>query len=197
MIRGGFGVYFNKTEEEIGLQQLSAAPFSLASFGSASVGGSPAFANPYLDVAGGPGATNPFPFVPPTKGQAVDFSQFLPLDINVVNPNFTNPYAMNFNLNIQRELPGATIVAGRLRRRARPALDHGLRRKSDLARRGRGLRGRSGLHRRPGQSSMSTIRVMPRTPRAMCSPRWVRKAAPEYQITIRCRLNSGNSLLMA
>jgi len=110
VIRGGFGVYFNKMEEEIGLQQLSAAPFSLAAFGAASAGGSPAFANPYKDVAGGASAPNPFPFTPPTKGQAVDFSQFLPLDINVVNPNFTNPYAMNFNLNIQREMPGAMLL---------------------------------------------------------------------------------------
>ena len=109
VIRGGFGVYFNRTEEELGLQQLSAYPFSLASEGAATVGGSPSFANPFADIAGGPSAVNPFPFTPPAKGSKVDFSQFYPLDFSTVNPNFTDPYAMNFNLNIQRELPGAMV----------------------------------------------------------------------------------------
>jgi Carboxypeptidase regulatory-like domain len=110
VIRGGFGVYFNRTEEELGLQQLSAYPFSFASQGAASVGGSPSFANPFADIAGGPSAVNPFPFTPPAKGSKVDFSQFYPLDFSTINPNFTDPYAMNFNLNIQRELPGAMIL---------------------------------------------------------------------------------------
>ena len=110
VIRGGFGVYFNRTEEELGLQDLSAVPFSLTSFGIGSAGGSPSFAKPYTDIATGQTVANPFPFTPPTKGQAVDFSQFLPLSINVMNPNFTDPYAMNFNLNFQRELPGAMIL---------------------------------------------------------------------------------------
>jgi hypothetical protein len=110
VIRGGFGVYFNRTEEELGLQDLSAVPFSLTSFGAGSSGGSPNFANPFTDIASGQSFANPFPFTPPTKGSAVDFSQFLPLSINVINPNFTDPYSMNFNLNIQRELPGAMIL---------------------------------------------------------------------------------------
>jgi Carboxypeptidase regulatory-like domain len=110
VIRGGFGIYFNRTEEELGLQDLSAVPFSLTSFGIGSAGGSPNFANPFTDIATGQTLANPFPFTPPTKGQAVDFSQFLPLSINVINPNFTDPYAMNFNLNFQRELPGAMIL---------------------------------------------------------------------------------------
>ncbi|MGB6941674.1 MAG: carboxypeptidase regulatory-like domain-containing protein [Bryobacteraceae bacterium] len=110
VIRGGFGVYFNRTEEELSLQQLGDPPFSITSYGASSVGGSPSFANPFADIAGGPGASNPFPFTPAPKGAAVDFSQFLPLDINVTNPNFTDPYAMNFNLNIQRELPGAMVL---------------------------------------------------------------------------------------
>jgi hypothetical protein len=110
VIRGGFGVYFNRTEEELGLQQLTSYPFSLDSFGATGVGGSPSFANPYADIAGGPSAVNPFPFTPPAKGSAVNFSQFYPLDFNTVSPNFTDPYSMNFNLNIQRELPGAMVL---------------------------------------------------------------------------------------
>lgn len=82
----------------------------MSSEGAAGVGGSPSFANPFADIGGGPSAVNPFPFTPPAKGSTVDFSQFYPLDFNTVNPNFTDAYAMNFNLNIQRELPGAMIL---------------------------------------------------------------------------------------
>ena len=110
VIRGGFGIYFNRTEEELGLQQLFNPPFAIFSTGASGVGGSPSFANPYADIAGGPSAANPYPFTPATKGSTVNFSQFEPLDFNTVNPNFTDPYAMNFNLNIQRELPGAMIL---------------------------------------------------------------------------------------
>jgi len=110
VIRGGFGIYFNRTEEELGLQQLFNPPFAIFSVGAASNGGSPSFANPYEDIAGGPAAANPYPFVPATRGSNVDFSQFYPLDFDTINPNFTDPYAMNYNLNIQRELPDAMIL---------------------------------------------------------------------------------------
>jgi hypothetical protein len=111
VIRGGFGVYYNRSEEELALQNLGAVPFSLTSVGAASVSGfSPAFANPFMDIAGGGSVPNPFPFAPPTKGSNVDFTQFYPMSINVINPNFTSPYAMNYNLNIQRQLPGAFIL---------------------------------------------------------------------------------------
>jgi hypothetical protein len=110
VVRGGFGVYFNRTEEELGLQQLSAAPFLITSFGAGNIGGSPSFINPYVDIATGSVAPSPFPFAPPTKGSSPNFSAFEPFDINVVNPNLTDPYSMNFNLNVQRELPGSMIL---------------------------------------------------------------------------------------
>jgi hypothetical protein len=109
-IRGGFGVYFNRSSEELALQQLGAPPYFIASFGASAIGGSPSFANPYVDIATGNAAPNPYPFVPATKGQAVDFSQFEPFSMNVVNPNFTDAYAMNYNLNMQRELPGQMVL---------------------------------------------------------------------------------------
>ena len=110
VIRGGFGIYFNRNEEELGLQQLSAAPFSVTNFGVGNIGGSPSFANPYKDVSTGQLAPNPFPFVPARPGSAVDFSQFEPFSMNTSNPNSTSPYSMNFNLNVQRELPGSMIL---------------------------------------------------------------------------------------
>ena len=111
VIRGGFGIYFNRTEEELLLQNLGAPPFSLTSIGAASVPGySPAFANPYQDIASGKTVPNPFPFTAATSGSNINFQQFYPMSLNVINPNFTAPYAMNFNFNVQKELPSAVLL---------------------------------------------------------------------------------------
>ena len=113
-VRGGFGVYFNRTEEEGSLQNLGNPPFGIASFGNPNapqIG----FPNPFVDPTGSSAtAANPFPFSAfPKVGQAVDFTQpgFEPLVVNVINPNYTTPYAMNFNLTLQREFPGNTVVS--------------------------------------------------------------------------------------
>jgi hypothetical protein len=111
VIRGGYGIYFNRSESELALQDLGAVPFSITSNGAADFGGDPSFANPFTDIKTGQSIPNKFPFTPAKKGdKTVNFSQFFPMSINVVDPNFTAPYAMNFNLNIQRELPGAMIA---------------------------------------------------------------------------------------
>ena len=110
VIRGGFGVYFNRTESELALQDLGSVPFSTSSNGIADVGGSPSFANPFTDISTGKSIPNKFPFTPAKPGSNVDFSQFFPMSLNVIDPNFTAPYAMNYNLNVQRELPGAMIA---------------------------------------------------------------------------------------
>ena len=110
VVRGGFGVYFNRSEEELTLQNLGAVPFSTSSPGIGGVpGGSPSFANPFMDIATGQTIANPFPLAPVTKGANVNFAAYEPLDISTINPNFTSPHAMNFNLNVQRELPGAVV----------------------------------------------------------------------------------------
>ena len=109
-IRGGFGVYFNRFEEELALQNLTAPPFSQFSSGIGDIGGNPSFAAPFTDIATGQSIGNKFPFTPAKKGQNVDFNQFLPLDINTVSPNLTSPYAFNYNVNIQRELPSNMIL---------------------------------------------------------------------------------------
>jgi len=107
-VRGGFGIYFNRSEEELSLQNLGAVPFSITSHGAGGSGAqnaSPSFANPYVDIATRQTVANPFPFTPAAKGSNVNFSPYFPLVINVINPNFTAPYAMNFNFNVQRQLP--------------------------------------------------------------------------------------------
>lgn len=110
VIRGGFGIYYNRSEEELTLQNLTAVPFSIFSTGIGDIGGSPSFAAPYTDISTGQSIPNKFPLVPPKKGSNVDFSFFEPLDFSTVNPDFTSPYAMNYNLNIQRQLPGSMIL---------------------------------------------------------------------------------------
>jgi len=111
VIRGGFGIYYNRTAAELSTQDLGNAPFSTSSAGIGDIGGNPSFASPFTDIATGQSIPNKFPYTAPAKGSAVDFNALLPLtQENVISPNYTAPYAMNFNLNIQRELPGAMIL---------------------------------------------------------------------------------------
>ena len=55
-LRGGYGIYYNRTEEESSLQNLSDPPFGQNSAGAVDNGGvtNPGFANPFenLNVAG-------------------------------------------------------------------------------------------------------------------------------------------------
>ena len=126
-IRGGYGIYYNRGEEELTLQNLNSPPFSLASHGIADAGGNPSFIAPYTDikcisqtgaaiagcVPSGPSVSipNKFPFTVPPAGSAVDFGFFEPLSLNVLDPNLRVPYAMNYNLTIEREMPGRMIVS--------------------------------------------------------------------------------------
>jgi hypothetical protein len=113
-IRGGYGIYFNRTEEETSLQNLGAPPFGLSSAGANDfpTGNAPSFANPYVDIDTGQTFTNKFPFTFPAAGQAVDFTPFEPISISLYSPHFRIPYSENFNLTIERQLPGNTV--GRL-----------------------------------------------------------------------------------
>jgi Carboxypeptidase regulatory-like domain len=108
-IRGGFGLYFNRSEEELNLQDLGAFPFGLSSNAQPN----PSFPDPFADINGGGSITNPFPYVPPKPGDtSIDFSQFFPFgpSLNVNERNLTVPHAMNWNFTIERELPGRTIL---------------------------------------------------------------------------------------
>ena len=105
-VRGGFGVYYNRSEEELNLQDLSLPPFGLNITAI-----TPSFPNPFVGINGGTTA-NLFPYVPPAAGDTtIDFTQFFPLNSLSVNArNLTVPYAMNWNFNIERELPARMIL---------------------------------------------------------------------------------------
>ncbi len=110
-VRGGFGIYYNRDQEEGSLQNLSIPPFSLTSHGAADQpGGVAGFANPYADVTGANTIPNPFPFTPGGRGSALTWSNYTPLDINAFAQNYSVPYVYNFNLNVERELPSNIVL---------------------------------------------------------------------------------------
>lgn len=109
-IRGGFGVYYNRDQEEGQLQNLSAPPFVKTTNGAADLGLNPGFANPFADVAGRGSEGNPFPYTTPKPGAQINWANYPELDLNAIASNYNVPYSYNFNLNIQRSLPGSMVL---------------------------------------------------------------------------------------
>jgi hypothetical protein len=110
-IRGGFGIYYNRTEEETSLNNLEAPPFGISSQGAVDYGAqAPAFGNPYQDIDSGTVYANKFPYTFPVKGQTIDYSIFEPLGLNTYAKGFRSPYAENFQVTVERELPSKTIL---------------------------------------------------------------------------------------
>jgi hypothetical protein len=112
-VRAGFGVYFNRDQEEEALQNLSSPPFLFSSHGAADLGGSPAFQDPFTDVAGRTGLseTNPFPYQRPEPGATLDWADnYAELDLSQPSKQYLPPYAFNFNVNVQRALNNKTVM---------------------------------------------------------------------------------------
>lgn len=114
-IRGGYGIYFNRSEEEQTLQTLTAPPFSTTSTGAgALVGGVPGFANPFAEV-NNPSAVvpNPFPFSPPLPSPTLDFSAFEPIYTGIAfqDQATVDPMAENFNLTLERQVSTSSIFS--------------------------------------------------------------------------------------
>ena len=109
-IRAGIGLYYNRDAQEGQLQNLGDIPNFLESHGAADFGGSPAFINPFADVAGNGSEPNEFPYARPKAGTALDWESYTTLDTSSIDPGYSTPYAYNFNLNIQRQLPGNMVL---------------------------------------------------------------------------------------
>ncbi len=110
VIRGGVGVYFNRTEEETSLQNLADPPFGLNSFGAGDLGLDSRFANPFCDLNSATCEANKFPASFAQPGQLIDFSVFEPLSLSAFSKDFKVPYSVNYNLTIQRELPANIVL---------------------------------------------------------------------------------------
>lgn len=111
-IRGGFGIYYNRTEEETSLNNLGAPPFGLSSSGAVDYKGgtAPSFQNPYQDLNTGTVFPNKFPATFAKPGQQVDFSPFQPFSLSQYAPGFRSPYSENFQVSVERELPSQMVA---------------------------------------------------------------------------------------
>ncbi|MGC2404206.1 MAG: carboxypeptidase-like regulatory domain-containing protein [Acidobacteriaceae bacterium] len=110
VVRGGFGMYWNRDAEEGQLQNLGDPPGFKNSFGAGDFGGSPSFANPFMDIATGVSEPNPFPYAYPAPGSQLNWANYAELSISTYPKDYTVPYVYNFNLNVQRELPSNMVL---------------------------------------------------------------------------------------
>lgn len=118
-IRGGFGIYYNRSEQEQDLQVLGMPPFSITTSLGASAGGvlqiNPSFANPFVDIATGVKIPNPYPFAgAPSNVQFTAAAGYLPIFsacCAVLDANTQDPMAENYNLTVERQLGGSMILS--------------------------------------------------------------------------------------
>ncbi len=116
-VRGGFGIYYNRTEEESALQTLETPPFGLSSDGAADYASQGAtgasFVNPYQDINTGTVYDNKFPYAFPHRGQTISAATWAsvePMFLSTYDSSFRAPYAENFQLSVEREVPSHAIV---------------------------------------------------------------------------------------
>jgi hypothetical protein len=107
-VRAGFGVYYTAIEDQPSFYTIGDAPFGLYYQSPTQV----YFNTPFEDRRQGNNPGQRFPFTPPTPGQPINWATYLPIggSPGVALGNVT-PYILQFNLNIQRELPGSSLLS--------------------------------------------------------------------------------------
>ncbi len=111
-LRGGVGIYYNRTEEEGSLQNLNQAPYGFTSNGIKDALSTyhPTFANPYKDIRTGTTIANPFPAALPKVGSSAITFVGTPLNVSQYAPGYKPPYAVNFQISVEREFPGQMLA---------------------------------------------------------------------------------------
>src|ERR1700730_3661519 len=116
-IRGGFGIYYNRSEQEQDLQVLGMPPFAITTVLGASGGVTinPSFANPFVDIATGTTIRNPYPYKgAPSNTPFTAANGFLPVFTSccaVLDANTQDPMAENYNLTVERQLSDSMILS--------------------------------------------------------------------------------------
>jgi hypothetical protein len=106
-IRLGSGFYYQSIEDQPSFHTIGDAPFGLFYSSPTQVYLSAPFEDRRHD--NDPGQR--FPFVPPTPGQPVDWATYLPIGGSPgVFPGNVAPVVLQYNLTIEREIPGSSIL---------------------------------------------------------------------------------------
>jgi hypothetical protein len=114
-IRAGYGIYYNRSEQEQDLQVLGMPPYAVTT----ALGGpgtiNPSFPSPFVDIKTGAATPNLFPFTGAPKNTLFTVADgFLPLFspcCAVLSPNTQDPMAENYNLTIERQLSNSMILS--------------------------------------------------------------------------------------
>ena len=113
-IRTGYGIFYSVIQGNTIAFDEPQPPYGLSYTGNDTL-----FATPFITASDGSAHVNPFPLTfPPLNASvnhpnpSIDFSQFLPLaGMTAPPPTNTYPYAENYFLSIERQLPGAAVLS--------------------------------------------------------------------------------------
>ena len=106
-IRAGSGIYYQAIEDQPSFYTIGDAPFGLYYSSPTQV----YLSEPFEDRRHDNDPGQRFPFTPPAPGALINWATYLPIGGSPgVLPQNTTPYMIQYNLTIQRELPGSTLL---------------------------------------------------------------------------------------